>query len=384
MIENAEQLSAIERRFTVGLAAVEVTAEPQIVAHRQPRKQPAVLRHMRNAEADDPVRGGRQHVGAFHRDRALGRTDQAGDHAHQRGLSGAVGTDHADRFARVDLEVDTEQRLERAVTRIERPELEHVSDPCPAARFGGRGQRRVGIAAEIDLDHARIGGHRRRQAFRNLLAMVEHHDGVLVVRDRRCEAIEELLPRHQAGNEKLAAFVEMADTLVVEFDIVLPFNCLAGLLLALRCRAGALPVDRHVGVQHAVDGVDAFQAGVDGANHRLKPPGQLVHIDVDPGVIGRAHRAAVSVVGDAKAALEALVDTTSLALYCTPAINLFRKRLDRIQLGPGSWEYHVVPDLQRTTMGKINKRRLRDAWLDGQLDVRADVTADSPTTKGQP
>jgi acetolactate synthase-1/2/3 large subunit len=49
-----------------------------------------------------------------------------------------------------------------------------------------------------------------------------------------------------------------------------------------------------------------FQAGVDGANHRLKPPGQLVHIDVDPGVIGRAHRAAVSVVGDAVLAVAGL------------------------------------------------------------------------------
>jgi type VI secretion system protein ImpG len=49
--------------------------------------------------------------------------------------------------------------------------------------------------------------------------------------------------------------------------------------------------------------------------------------------------------GDAP--LEALVDRASLALYCTPAINLFRKRLDRIQLGPGAWEYHVVPDRTR-------------------------------------
>jgi len=47
------------------------------------------------------------------------------------------------------------------------------------------------------------------------------------------------------------------------------------------------------------------------------------------------------------AALEALVDAASLALHCTPAINLFRKRLDRIQLGPGAWEYHVVPDRTR-------------------------------------
>ena len=49
-----------------------------------------------------------------------------------------------------------------------------------------------------------------------------------------------------------------------------------------------------------------FQAGVDGANHRLKPPGALIHIDVDPGVIGRAHPAAVAVVGDAGLALTAM------------------------------------------------------------------------------
>ncbi len=51
-----------------------------------------------------------------------------------------------------------------------------------------------------------------------------------------------------------------------------------------------------------------FQAGVDGANHRLKPPGQLIHIDVDPGTIGRAHPATVSVVGDAGLAIAALND----------------------------------------------------------------------------
>src|SRR6478609_3554795 len=47
------------------------------------------------------------------------------------------------------------------------------------------------------------------------------------------------------------------------------------------------------------------------------------------------------------AALEAVIDAGSLALFCTPAINLFRKRLDRIQVGTDSWEYHVVPDRTR-------------------------------------
>ncbi len=45
--------------------------------------------------------------------------------------------------------------------------------------------------------------------------------------------------------------------------------------------------------------------------------------------------------------LEALVDANSLALNCTPAINLFGKRLDRIQTGVSNWEYHVVPDRTR-------------------------------------
>lgn len=48
-----------------------------------------------------------------------------------------------------------------------------------------------------------------------------------------------------------------------------------------------------------------------------------------------------------EAALESLVDAGSLALFCTPAINLFPKRLDRIQLSAGNWEHHVVPDRTR-------------------------------------
>ena len=46
-------------------------------------------------------------------------------------------------------------------------------------------------------------------------------------------------------------------------------------------------------------------------------------------------------------ALEPLVDARSLALFCTPAVNLFQKRLDRIQLDAGSWAYHLVPDRTR-------------------------------------
>jgi type VI secretion system protein ImpG len=47
------------------------------------------------------------------------------------------------------------------------------------------------------------------------------------------------------------------------------------------------------------------------------------------------------------AGLEAQVNDASLALNCTPAINLFPKRLDRIQLAGSAWEHHVVPDRTR-------------------------------------
>ncbi len=47
------------------------------------------------------------------------------------------------------------------------------------------------------------------------------------------------------------------------------------------------------------------------------------------------------------ATLEPLVNADSLALHCTPALNLFPKRLDRVALGPGNADFHVVPDRTR-------------------------------------
>jgi type VI secretion system protein ImpG len=55
----------------------------------------------------------------------------------------------------------------------------------------------------------------------------------------------------------------------------------------------------------------------------------------------------VVLFGRGDAALEAVVDASNLALFCTPAINLFRKRGDRIQVTESSHEYHVVADRTR-------------------------------------
>jgi type VI secretion system protein ImpG len=45
--------------------------------------------------------------------------------------------------------------------------------------------------------------------------------------------------------------------------------------------------------------------------------------------------------------LESVVDAASVALFCTPAINLFSKRADRIHVTDDAYEYHVVPDRTR-------------------------------------
>ncbi len=84
------------------------------------------------------------------------------------------------------------------------------------------------------------------------------------------------------------------------------------------------------------------------------------HPDVaDVGCIGVAHPE----MGEMLIALvmaedeQAPPDPAELALW-------LRERLSHYKCPR---EYHVVTDLLRTTMGKINKRRLRDAWLDGEL-----------------
>lgn len=52
-------------------------------------------------------------------------------------------------------------------------------------------------------------------------------------------------------------------------------------------------------------------------------------------------------LGRHDAALESIVDMRHLALYCTPAVNLFTRRADRIAVSSGAREHHVVVDRSR-------------------------------------
>ena len=45
--------------------------------------------------------------------------------------------------------------------------------------------------------------------------------------------------------------------------------------------------------------------------------------------------------------LGGLVDVGQFALFCTPVINLFERRTDRIELNTAEPEFHLVPDRSR-------------------------------------
>lgn len=52
----------------------------------------------------------------------------------------------------------------------------------------------------------------------------------------------------------------------------------------------------------------------------------------------------VILLGRGEATFESVVDASNLALFCTPAINLFPKRADRIHVGDSAFEYHVIAE----------------------------------------
>ncbi len=55
----------------------------------------------------------------------------------------------------------------------------------------------------------------------------------------------------------------------------------------------------------------------------------------------------VILLGRGDGTFERVVDASNFALFCTPAINLFPKRVDRINVNDASHEFHVVPDRTR-------------------------------------
>ncbi len=81
-------------------------------------------------------------------------------------------------------------------------------------------------------------------------------------------------------------------------------------------------------------------------------PERYRFVDVS-GLAGAVRQAAVDEIelvllfGRGQPGLEGIVDKSHFALFCTPAINLFQKRADRIHLSDNTHEYHVVTDRTR-------------------------------------
>ena len=68
--------------------------------------------------------------------------------------------------------------------------------------------------------------------------------------------------------------------------------------------------------------------------------------------------------------LERVVDSTHLALFCTPAVNLFAKRADRIQVTGQRYEYHLVADRAAPLNYEIHSVQRVVGHSSGNLDER--------------
>ena len=74
--------------------------------------------------------------------------------------------------------------------------------------------------------------------------------------------------------------------------------CIGNLYAARRLHAAIANADLTIAIG------TRFQVGVGGSANHLSPPGKLLHIDIDPGIVNRVHRADLSVTGDAGTILQ--------------------------------------------------------------------------------
>src|SRR4051812_48521096 len=91
-------------RFLLGFLRIAGPRKPQIVECREPRKNAAALRHVREPAAAACMRGLPCDVDLFERDAATGRGQQPDDSLEQRRLAHSVVTHDTERFALAQLE----------------------------------------------------------------------------------------------------------------------------------------------------------------------------------------------------------------------------------------------------------------------------------------
>jgi len=107
-----------------------------------------------------------------------------------------------------------------------------------------------------------------------------------------------------------------------------------------------------------------FAVGVDGQFAKMTPPGELLHIDIDPAMIGRTHHAHLGVQADAKLAIEALLE-----------------RMDGVSGNDAQFNDRVWS--AREGVRKAMRKRLGDDWPHVMDKLRAALPRDGVFVRDQ-
>ena len=142
----------IERRPLVTVAVVR-SGEVEVLAHRQPRKDPPALGHVADAETRAFVRGQAGDVGPVVAHRSGGCGQEAHQGLQQRGLPHAVVAEDAHHLPFADVEIDAVQDRHPAVPAAEPPRLQadgsFFGRHAPSRRGALRAMTRGAPAARV-------------------------------------------------------------------------------------------------------------------------------------------------------------------------------------------------------------------------------------------
>ncbi|MFT3734770.1 MAG: type VI secretion system baseplate subunit TssF [Rhodocyclaceae bacterium] len=120
-------------------------------------------------------------------------------------------------------------------------------------------------------------------------------------------------------------------------------------------------------------------------------PERFMFVDIDglQPALSRRTSSELEIVllfGQGDAVLESVVDASNFLLHCTPAINLFPRRMDRIHVTDASHEFHVVPDRTHPidyevyelseVIGHGGSGRAEQRFLPFYADYHSDVSGD--------
>src|SRR5919197_294575 len=115
----------VDRLAVAAVGALE-GANLEVLEHAQAREQPPAFRRLGDAPLDDVVGGGMRDVAALEANPSAPRAVEPVDRAERRRLAGAVRADQRHDLARLDLDRDALQRLDRAVVGVHILDLEDV------------------------------------------------------------------------------------------------------------------------------------------------------------------------------------------------------------------------------------------------------------------